>query len=89
MNYMPLVITLVRWFFDLLTLIVFIDVMLSYFLAPYHPIREALDKIVQPMLNPIRRIVPTVGMVDFSPVVLLLIIQVVEFAVVSILRRIG
>lgn len=86
---MPLVITLVRWFFDLLTLVVFVDVMLSYFLAPYHPVRQTLDKIVHPMLNPIRRVVPVVGMVDFSPVVLLLIIQVVEFTLVSILGRIG
>lgn len=63
---------------DLLVLIVIADVILSYFLSPYHPVRSALDRIVEPLLMPIRRYVPTLGGLDFSPVVLIILIQLVS-----------
>jgi YggT family protein len=58
--------------------IVIISVLLSYFMDPYHPVRQALDNLVRPLLDPIRRIVPPVGMLDFSPLVLIILIQVVS-----------
>lgn len=60
---------------QILVLLVFASVILSYFMDPYHPIRRGVDNIVEPMLAPIRRIVPLVGMLDFSPLVLILLIQ--------------
>lgn len=60
---------------QILVLLVFVSVILSYFLDPYHPIRRGVDNIVEPMLLPIRRIMPTIGMFDFSPLVLILLIQ--------------
>jgi YggT family protein len=70
----------------ILTVLIIIDVVLTYFLSPFHPLRQALDQLVEPMLAPIRRIVPTVGMIDFSPVVLLIVIQLVESLVIGLLR---
>jgi len=58
--------------------IVIISVILSYFMDPYHPVRQALDNLVRPLLDPIRRVVPPVGMLDFSPIVLIILIQVVS-----------
>ena len=52
--------------------IVIVASILSFFLPPYHPVREALDRIVDPFLDPIRRVVPMVGTLDFSPLVLIL-----------------
>ena len=69
-----------------LSLVVLVDVVLSYFLTPYHPIKRALDSVVEPMLAPIRRLLPSVGMFDFSPVVLIILIQVVESVLIQILR---
>jgi YggT family protein len=60
------------------TFIVIVKVLLSYFLSPYHPVREAIDRLVDPLLNPIRRTLPPVGMFDFSPLVLIILIQVVD-----------
>lgn len=60
---------------QILVLLVFISVILSYFMDPYHPLRRGIDNIVEPMLAPIRRIVPLVGMIDFSPLILILILQ--------------
>jgi len=78
-------ITIINIVSQLLVLLVFISVILSYFMDPYHPIRRGVDNIVQPMLAPIRRVVPTVGMLDFSPLVLILLIQLVKSLLVSLL----
>jgi len=80
------IIQTVVWLFSL---ILIVDIILSYFMSPYQPIRMALDRIVQPLLNPIRRIVPPLGMMDFSPIVLLILIQVVENLLLGILSRMG
>ena len=61
----------------ILVLMVLVSVILSYFMAPYHPVRRFLDSIVEPMLSPIRRIVPLVGMLDFSPLILIVLIQLI------------
>jgi YggT family protein len=70
---------------QLLVLLVFISVILSYIMDPYHPIRRGVDNIVEPMLAPIRRVVPLLGMLDFSPLVLILLIQLVKSLLVSLL----
>ncbi len=61
--------------FQLVFWVVIIDVILSYFMDPYHPLRRALDGFVEPMLAPIRRILPPLGGLDFSPFVLLILLQ--------------
>jgi YggT family protein len=70
----------------ILTVLVIVDVVLSYFLNPFHPLRQTLDQLVEPMLAPIRRLLPSVGMIDFSPVVLLIVIQLVDSLLVGLLR---
>ena len=64
---------------NLMFLLVLIYVVISYFMSPYHQFRMWVDRIIEPMLRPIRRIVPSVGMFDFSPIILLLIIQFVAW----------
>ena len=79
------IITIINIVSQLLVLLVFISVILSYFMDPYHPIRRGVDNIVEPMLSPIRRVVPLVGMLDFSPLVLILLIQLLKSLIVSLL----
>jgi YggT family protein len=71
---------------QILILLVFVAVILSFFMAPYHPVRMAIDRIIDPLLAPIRRVVPSVGMFDFSPLILMLLIQLVDWVLTSILR---
>lgn len=58
---------------------------LSFFLPPYHPVREVLDRIVEPFLIPIRRLVPMVGTFDFSPLILILAVQLIRGILVKLL----
>ena len=39
---------------------------------------EALNKILDPFLKPIRKIMPDTGMIDFSPMVLLIGLRIVQ-----------
>lgn len=61
-----------------LTWLVIIHVVLSYFMSPYHPVRQTISSIVGPLLDPIRRIMPQTGMIDFSPIVLIILLQVIS-----------
>jgi len=70
---------------QLLVLLIIISIILSFFMDPYHPIRRAIDGVVDPMLAPIRRVVPLVGMLDFSPLVLIILIQVLSNILIRIL----
>jgi YggT family protein len=83
------IIGVVSIIFRLLTVVIVVDVIVSYFLPPYNNVRIFLDRIVNPLLVPIRRIVPPVQMIDFSPIILLVLLQVVEYIIVQLLVSIG
>jgi len=76
---------LVQWLVTGLTIVILAHVLVSYLLDPFHPIRQALDRIVRPLLEPIRRLLPPVGMLDFSPFVLLILVQVIGALVIQLL----
>lgn len=69
---------------QILTIIVIIDAVLSFIMAPDHPIRSALGQILRPLYAPIRRLMPTMGGLDFSPIILLLVIRAVVWLATSI-----
>ncbi len=82
---LQIVIDIIRALATILMVVVIADIVLSYFMSPYHPIRSTLDKIVHPMLAPIKKVVPPLGSIDFSPVILIILIQVVETLLIMIL----
>jgi len=70
---------------NLVVLLVIIDSILSYFLSPYHPVRNTLDRILHPLLTPIRRVVPLIGMFDLSPLILIILVEILSYALISFL----
>jgi len=82
---MRTVVTLIQIIANLITFVVIIDALVSFFLSPYHPVRSTLDRIVNPMLAPIRRILPPMQGLDFSPMVLILLVQLLEMLLVNLL----
>lgn len=69
----------------LFILLLIIHVVLTYIMSPFHPVRQRFDRIIEPLLNPIRRVIPTVGMIDFSPLILILLVQVVSLIIKNVL----
>jgi YggT family protein len=78
-------ITLINLIAQAITLLVIAQIILSYLMSPFHPIRKFIDDLVEPMLAPLRRVVPPVGMFDFTPMVLIIIVQLVARLLVGIL----
>lgn len=70
---------------NVLTLLIIADALMSFFVSPFHPIRQTLGRILSPLYAPLRKVIPTVGMMDFSPLVLLLIIQVLQSLIINAL----
>jgi len=65
--------------------VVIASALLSFFLPPYHFLREALDRIVDPFLSPIRRLMPGTGTIDFSPLILIIAVQFLSRIVIALL----
>ncbi len=59
--------------------VVIIQAVISW-ISPYHPIRPFFDALSRPFLRPFQRLIPLVGGVDLSPLVLLMILQVILIA---------
>jgi YggT family protein len=64
---------------DLYTLIVFGAVIISWVqLPPTHPIARILARLTEPLLAPIRKVMPDLGGLDLSPMALLLGVRLVR-----------
>ena len=68
-----------------IVLLVIVKVILSYFMDPYQPVRRTIDNLVEPMLAPIRKVVPLIGMFDFSPLILIILVQILSSVLISFL----
>jgi YggT family protein len=73
---------------NVLTLLVIVKVILSYFMSPYHPVRETIDRIVEPMMAPVRRIVPPMGMMDFTPFIFIILLRLIRMVLFSLFAAI-
>ncbi len=83
---MNLVITIVNAIFTVLTYFIVIYSLLTFFLDPFHPVRRTMAKIAEPMLLPIRKLIPPLGGFDISPIILIFIIQILGSIIVRILQ---
>jgi len=71
---------------QLITILIIVQVFLSYFLSPYHPFRQTLDRILIPIYMKIRRYIPPLGVVDLSPFILLILVQLAGRIIIGILN---
>ncbi len=56
--------------------IVIVSAVLSW-VSPYSPVAPVVNAMSRPFLRPLQRVLPTVANIDLSPLVLLLILQIV------------
>ncbi|UTA48220.1 YggT family protein [Simiduia sp. 21SJ11W-1] len=57
-----------------------IILVIASFVAPqsYHPALLLIRQLMQPIMNPIQRIIPPMGGLDFSPLVVIIILQIIS-----------
>jgi len=53
---------------------------------PTHPAVQLLLDVTEPVLRPIRELMPAMGMFDFSPIIALLLLNVLEGLLLYIIR---
>ena len=69
---------------QLLSICIFIRALVSWVSPdPRNPFVQVLDAITEPVLQPLRQIVPRVGMMDITPLVAIILLQVISRMVAS------
>ena len=65
---------------ELLTLAILVRVILSWFSPrPTNMLAKVLYQVTEPILAPLRRIIPRVGMLDFTPLVAIILLQLISY----------
>ncbi|MBI3964389.1 MAG: YggT family protein [Chloroflexi bacterium] len=78
-NFVNLLFTILMW-------AIIARSLLSWFrLAPDHPIIRVLDDVTEPILAPLRRVIPLVGPLDISPIVAIILLNVAQTLLVRAL----
>jgi YggT family protein len=74
---------IISYLLSLFELILLARVLLSWFpnIDRSNPLIKLVFDITEPILAPIRNALPQTGMIDFSPIVLILIIQVLRIII--------
>lgn len=86
--------TFVDLLFQILILAIIARALLSWFPVrpgnPFYALAVILHQITEPILAPLRRIIPMIGMIDISPLVAILLLgflqRVIDGALVSAMR---
>jgi YggT family protein len=61
---------------------IFARAIISWFpMDPRSPVIRILDDVTEPILGPLRKVVPRLGMVDITPMVAILILFVIQRAI--------
>ena len=64
---------------EVLTLVIIARVIVSWFSPrPTNRLAIILNQVTEPLLAPLRRIIPRVGMFDFTPLVAIILLQLIR-----------
>lgn len=74
-------------FITLFTMTIIIEVVLSWLTPPgsYNPMAELLVRLNAPLLNPVRRMLPNMGGLDLSPLIVIVGLQVLSMLILPLL----
>jgi YggT family protein len=81
-------IDLVRYSLYIFVFALIVQAVLSW-VNPYSPVMPVFDALNRPFLRPIRRFVPPLGGIDLSPLILIVIIQVLLIPLAELRRMAG
>ena len=87
---MILLIDIVQWAATIFSILVFARVIISWMgRGSTHPLVLLVYRLTEPVLAPVRSILPSFGGLDFSPVLVLIGIQVLEQVLIRVLINLG
>ena len=86
---MGLLIIIVNAIVTILTFTVIIYTLLRFFMDAYHPVIRALGQVIEPLMAPIRKHLPPMGGLDFSPLVLIIALQILGSIIIALLRSLS
>lgn len=70
-----------------LTFLLIASALMSWFRPdPSHPVVRLLARITEPILSPIRKLLPPMGGMDFTPIVAIVAIQILVRFLTGLLR---
>lgn len=73
-------ITFLQVLCEVLVLAVFARAILSWFsVGPGNILMNILYQITEPVLTPLRRIIPRTGVVDWSPLIAIILLQLISY----------
>lgn len=73
-----LVFQYVQTLVNLLTIAIIARAVLSWFpISPYNPVVMLLNRITEPLIAPLRRIIPRAGVLDLTPLIAILLLQAI------------
>jgi len=79
-------ISLVDYLFSLLYLLIIVRVLLSWVPGALdHPAGYAIYRLTNPILEPVRRLIPPLGGLDISPLIAIVLLGVLKRVVVKLL----
>lgn len=83
---MLLLITLISDAAQVLALLIIVRALLTWIPSvDYgHPVLRAIVRVTDPILLPIRRVVPPLGGIDVTPIAALILIQVARYLLINI-----
>ncbi|HEV2283377.1 MAG TPA: YggT family protein [bacterium] len=83
---MLILVTLISDAAQLLALLIIVRALLTWIPSvDYgHPVIRAIVRVTDPVLLPIRRLVPPLGGIDVTPIAALLLIQVARYLLINI-----
>jgi YggT family protein len=81
--------TTIELIIQLYSFIVLARVLMSWVnIDPYSPLARAIYNLTEPVLAPVRNILPPAAGLDFSPIVVILLLQVVGQILVSMFSNV-
>ena len=82
------VVNLIGTIFTFFFVVIIVQVILSW-VSPYgdNPIAPVVNQLAAPIVDPIRRILPPVAGIDFSPMVAIILLHVTKILVIGYLTQ--
>jgi YggT family protein len=77
-------------FFDVYILLIFAYVLSSWIRVPYslHRVQRFLDDVCEPYIRIFRRVLPSVGPLDLSPIVAIIVLVLIQRLLVELIGRV-